>query len=117
MKIKDIAARLGLCALSGKRENDDDLEVLFGHSSDLLSDVLAHAPAGCVLVTIQVHMNVVAVAAHAGVSAVIFSSGMVPAPEVVRKAEDEKIVLLGSSEPTFSVVGKLYGLGIRGKDG
>ncbi|MBN2323711.1 MAG: serine kinase [Spirochaetes bacterium] len=116
MKTGDIAARLGLRTLSGKVGNDDGPDVRFGHSSDLLSDVLAHAPAGCVLVTIQVHMNVVAVAAHAGVSAVIFSSGMTPAPEVVRKAKEEGIVLLRSSEATFSVVGKLYALGIRGKE-
>ncbi len=117
MKIGEIATRLGLYAVSEKWDGDDALEVRFGYSSDLLSDVLANAPAGSVLVTIQVHMNVVAVSSHAGVSAVIFSSGMMPDSTVVRKAEEEKIVLFGSSESTFTVVGKLYVLGIRGKGG
>ena len=41
-----------------------------GYASDMLSDVLANAPWGGVLVTIQVHMNVIAVSVNAGLAAV-----------------------------------------------
>ena len=53
--------------------------------SDLLSDILAHAPAGSVLVTLQANPDVLAVASLAGLRAVIFSSGRTPHDDVVRK--------------------------------
>jgi hypothetical protein len=60
-------------------------------------------------------MNVVAVAVHAGLKAVIFASGMKPPEEVRAKAVAEKICLFASLESTFDVAGKLYALGLRGK--
>jgi putative NIF3 family GTP cyclohydrolase 1 type 2 len=85
------------------------------HASDLLSDVLANAPAGGLLITIQVHMNVVAVAVHAGLKAVIFASGMKPPEDVRAKAVAEKVSLFTTGESTFDVAGKLYEMGLRGK--
>jgi hypothetical protein len=86
-----------------------------GYVSDLLSDVLANAPEGGVLVTVQVHLNVIAVAVHAGLAAVIFAHGRVPDEAVRVRAVEERIVLLGSSRPAFEVVGWLWELGVRGK--
>jgi predicted transcriptional regulator len=114
MQIREIKQRLGLSTLSDAGEDGLVEDVRFGHASDLLSDVLANAPAGCVLVTIQVHMNVIAVAMHAGVAAVIFSSGMVPDEEVKKRAAGEKLFLFSSQETTFTVVGRMYELGIIG---
>lgn len=114
MKLREITERLGLSTLSDAGEDSLSTDVRFGHSSDLLSDVLANAPAGCVLVTIQVHMNVIAVAMHAGVAAVIFSSGMVPDEEVKKRAAEEKLFLFSSQETTFTVAGRMYELGISG---
>ena len=91
-------------------------EVSGGYVSDLLSDVLAHAPYDGVLVTIQVHLNVVAVAVHAGLAAVIFASGRVPDESVRVKAVEESISLFVAQENAFEVVGRLYALGLRGPD-
>lgn len=88
-----------------------------GHSSDLMSDVLANAPAGGVLVTIQTHINVIAVSVHAGLTAVIFSSGMMPEERVIKRAVEEGLLLFVSDDSTFNIVGKLYALGIRGSKG
>jgi predicted transcriptional regulator len=92
-----------------------DGEVSGGHASDLLSDVLANAPSGGVLLTIQVHMNVIAVALHAGLAAVIFTSGMRPEEAVRLKAVQEGIPLLATAETTFEAAGRLHGLGLRGR--
>ena len=92
-------------------------EVAGGYVSDLLSDVLAHAPYDGVLVTIQVHLNVIAVALHAGLSGVIFASGRIPEDSVRAKAVEEKIPLFVAQENAFEVVGRLYALGVRGSDG
>jgi len=56
---------------------------------------------------------VVAVALHADLAAVVFSSGRRPEEEVIRKAEETGIALFVSKEPTFETVGKLYGMGVR----
>ncbi len=115
MKLSEIAAKLSLEDLTPELGGLDSVEVSGGHASDLLSDVLANAPDDGVLVTIQVHLNVIAVALHAGVVGVVFSSGRRPEEPVRQKAIEEKIRLLTSKENTFDVVGQLYTLGLRGR--
>jgi len=115
MNLGQIAQALGLENLTPDLPPEEAGNVEKAHASDLLSDVLANAPAGGLLITIQVHMNVVAVAVHAGLKAVIFASGMKPADDVLAKAAAEKICLFATREPTFDVAGKLFTLGLRGK--
>ncbi len=89
-------------------------DVTRAYVADLLSDALARAPEGGVLVTVQTHLNVVAVAAHAGLAAVIFANGRVPEPGVRARAEAERIRLFVARETAFDVVGRLYAEGLRG---
>ena len=93
---------------------DGAADITHGYASDLLSDVLANAPAGGILVTLQVHLNVIAVASHAGLRAVIFSCGRIPEDDVIQKAAEEGLSLFVSSSDTFEIVGRLYELGLRG---
>ena len=116
MNLNEIAASLGLQALTPAPAESLQRKISRAHASDLLSDVLANAPSGGVLLTIQVHLNVIAVALHAMQVAVIFTSGMTPEEAVRNKAIEEKIPLFASKESTFDMAGKLYALGIRGKD-
>jgi hypothetical protein len=110
--LKDLIQALDLRPLTPVVQ--DDAEVSHGYASDLLSDVLAHAPAGGVLITLQVHLNVIAVASHAGLRAVIFSCGRVPDDEILERAVGEGLSLLGTRADTFEIVGRLYELGLRG---
>jgi len=114
MKLGEIAESLSLKDLTPELQSQKDVVVSGGHSSDLLSDVLAHAPHGGLLVTIQVHLNVIAVAVHAGLAAVLFASGRAPDEAVTKKAVEEGIQLYVSDSATFEVVGRLYALGLRG---
>ena len=114
MNLKDIAATLGLECLTPEVAGADSREIAQGYASDLLSDVLAHAPRGGVLVTIQVHMNVVAVAVHAELAAVIFASERVPDEDVRRTAAKEGVALYSARESAFDLAGRLYALGVRG---
>jgi hypothetical protein len=98
----------------GAKAGQDDPDITRGYASDLLSDVLANAPSGGVLVTLQVHLNVIAVAGHAGLLAVIFSSGRRPEADVIAKAAEEGLALFSSPADTFDLAGRLYQLGIRG---
>ncbi len=115
MRLDQIARELALTELT-PLDADGDADVTLGYASDLLSDVLAHAPAGGVLVTLQVHLNVIAVASHAELAAVIFAGGRHPEDEVLEKASAEGLSLFSSPEGTFDVVGRLYALGLKGTD-
>ena len=117
MKLSDIVEKLDLKSLTPGIDLKDSTDLSKGHASDLLSDVLANAPSGSVLVTIQVHMNVIAVALHANVAAVIFASGLTPDEAVREKATAEGLPLYSSKESTFDIVGRLYALGLRGGRG
>jgi predicted transcriptional regulator len=66
-------------------------------------------------VTLQSHVNVVAVASLANLAGVIMTEGCRPAQETIEQAEKEKVVLLLTPLDTFSVVGQLTILGIRGE--
>ncbi|MCX7702577.1 MAG: serine kinase [Planctomycetota bacterium] len=114
MKLAKIAEELGLQDLTPEVREAKSREVSGGYVSDLLSDVLANAPEGGILVTVQVHLNVVAVALHTGLSAVIFSSGRMPENAVIERARKEGIQLYTSKEASFDIVGRLYQMGVRG---
>jgi hypothetical protein len=118
MTLKEIARALALesltPAIADGAAGKADAAVDRAHASDLLSDVLANAPAGGILLTIQVHMNVIAVALHAGLAAVVFTSGMQPDEAVRARAVEENLPLFATPESTFDAAGKLYGMGLRG---
>ena len=117
MKLESIARELDLTNLTPTLAGAATAEVTAGYASDLLSDVLANAPEGGVLVTLQVHLNVVAVASHAELSAVIFTSGRGPDPEIVAKAMAEGLHLYATDADTFETVGRLFALGVKsGRD-
>ena len=115
MKLKQIADSLSLEALTPATPESLESRITRAHASDLLSDVLANAPSGGVLLTIQVHLNVIAVALHAMQGAVIFTSGMVPEEAVRHRAIAEGLPLFATKQSTFDTAGKLYALGIRGQ--
>jgi hypothetical protein len=114
MKLSDIARELSLENLTPELSEQLAMEVAHGYASDLLSDVLANAQSGAALVTIQAHLNTIAVALHARIAAVILAGGHRPDEQVTLRAVDEKIPLFVAHQPTFEVVGRLYALGVRG---
>jgi len=114
MKLEDIATELGFAELTSDETGSRDAEIDRGYASDLLSDVLAHAPEGGLLVTLQVHLNVIAVASHAELAAVVFAGSRRPDDEVIAKATAEGLSLYSSPADTFDIVGRLYALGVKG---
>lgn len=111
MKLSTIQRLLSLTCLSPPRE---DLDIGLGFASDILSDVLARAPKGALLVTTQSSLNVIAVASQVRIPSVILASGQNPSSEVMDKARDEGIALYSTASNTFEIVGRLFQLGIRG---
>lgn len=106
MTLKEITEKLDLKVFCG--EATLEREVTGGYVSDLLSDVMGNAEEGAVWITLQSHLNVVAIASLKELSAVILINGISPEETVVAKAEEENIPLLGSEKPAFDVAGQLY---------
>lgn len=114
MKITDILKRIKLDVISGKELLDR--EVTGGYVSDMLSDVIAHAQKGAIWVTLQTHLNIIPVASMKEISGIIIVNGRQPDEETLKKAEKEQVPVLGTAMNAFQVAGKLYQLGIGGKD-
>jgi hypothetical protein len=98
MNVKDLAAALGAKIV---QPVGVDEEVVAGYTSDLLSDVMANAKEGCALITIQAHLNTVAVATLVGaVAIVICNNHLVPA-DMIAAAEREGVAILQTDNNQF----------------
>jgi hypothetical protein len=112
MTLSDLAARLDLKVYTAGPPLERP--VLGGYASDLLSDVIGHGRKGDVWVTMQVHPNIVAVAVLKDLAGIVLVNGREPAPETLEQAVREKVPLLGARSGAFDLVGRLYGLGVKG---
>jgi hypothetical protein len=94
-------------------ELDLHREVTGGYASDLLSDVIGNAHKGNIWVTLQVHLNIIAVASLKELAGIILVSNRNPDEDTLKKANAENIPVMTSTMPAFDLVGKLYALGLR----
>ena len=108
MKVKEISEKLNLEVLAG--QDKLDVEVTGGYTSDLLSDVIANSKEGNLWITLQTHQNIVAVAKLKDLAGIIVVNSREPDEETLKKADEEKVPILGSKEMAFEVSGKLYEL-------
>ncbi len=90
-------------------------EIQGGYASDLLSDVMGNSREGDVWITLQKHVNVVAVAHLNGLAAIILVNGRKPEPDTLAKAEEMGIPIISTPLQAFDAIGTLYSLGIRGR--
>jgi hypothetical protein len=112
MRLSEVARALGLELRSGSLE----AEVGGGYVSDLMSDVIAHAEAGDLWLTVQIHANIVAVAAMKELAGIVLVGSREPEAETLRKAGEKQVTVLTSSLPAFELAGRLYQLGLRGRE-
>ena len=108
MKLKELVDQLHLSVRCG--DNQFDRDVTGGYAGDLLSDVIANSKAGDVWITMQVHVNIVAVAVLRDLAAIILVQGRQPAEATLKKAGEENVALLVSDLPAFETAGRLYTL-------
>ena len=107
MTIREAAGALGAEIVQNEFE---DTELSGAYTSDLLSDVMAHAKDGGALITIQAHKNTVAVATLVNISVIIICNSRPITDDMLEAAKDEGIAILRTKENQFTVSGKLYGL-------
>lgn len=89
------------------QEGDMEAEITGGYMGDLLSVVMGEAEEGQAWITIQSHVNIVAVASLKGVPVIIIAHGYEPDEETLKSAAEEEITLLGTKLDPFSIAKKL----------
>lgn len=88
-------------------EGDMELPVSSGYMGDLLSVVMGNAEEEQVWITIQSHVNIVAVASLRAVSAIIIAHGFEPDEDTVESAKEENIPIFVTELDPFAIAKKL----------
>ncbi len=83
-----------------------------GLSCDLLSWVMSHGVAGMALITVQTHMNVVAVCALLDIACLVVTEGIAVPPDVVARAAQEGVAVLSTPRTAYDVCGAMMAAGI-----
>lgn len=102
MTVRELKMSLDLNVIAG--EAGLSREIKGGYTGDLLSFVMAHAKEEDVWVTVQGHMNTLAVAVMVGISAIILAEEVEIDEEVKKRANQEQIPVLSSKEKSFTLV-------------
>ncbi len=111
MKLKELINKCGLQIVNNLYE--PDREVSGGYTSDLLSDVIANSKKDNVWITMQTHLNILAVANLKELSAIIIVMEKDIQEDAKVKADEEKITILKTDLTAFQISGKIYELGVR----
>jgi predicted transcriptional regulator len=112
MIVRDVIFAIEATVAAG--EDCLDREVTGGYVSDLLSCVMAGAQKGNVWVTLQAHMNVIAVAVLLDLSAVVITEGVRPEAEVLARASEKGMPVLLCKQGSYTIVARLAQAGING---
>ena len=104
MTVQQAAARLGW---TGFHLADPGRRGSGGYAGDLLSWVMGRAGQDCAWFTIMSNQNVAAVALMADVSCVVLTEGVRPDADLLRRAGEKGVNLLGTAEDTFTAAVRL----------
>ena len=96
-------------------EIPEDREISCGYTCDLLSWVMAHGDEGMAWVTVQTHLNVIAVAVLSDMACVVLPEGIRMEEESLHKAVEEGMTVLTSPMTAYEICGKLYAQGVPAK--
>ena len=99
MKLHEIAEKLELEKLTPAFEKD----VTGVYISDMVSDVIANAKAGNLLVTVQVHANALAAANLVDIAGIVVAQGKRPTDDVVKMAEKAEISIFTTALSRWQV--------------
>ena len=112
MNLQQIIDQLNLTVLTDPR-NFTNIQPKGGYTSDLLSCVMAGAKNNYLWITLQAHLNIVAIAALLDVAAIIITENAKPDAATIAKANEQGVILLSTPKPTFEIDGKLWEMGIH----
>ena len=109
MNVSELIALSGAKCLTGEFE---DREIACGYTCDLLSHVMGKGQADMAWITVQAHMNVIAVAALLDFACVISPENLPVEAPIIAKAQDEEIIMLSSDKTAYELVALLAENGV-----
>ena len=112
MIISDIISLLNADVLSEKIDLNQKIETACG--SDMMSDVLRYIKQDSILLTGLINPQVIRTAEMLDIVCIIFVRGKRPAPEIITRAEELGICVLGTDYAMFEACGILYESGLHG---
>ena len=111
MQLRDIVSVLACEVLSGRDRLGIEVESCF--VADLMSDVLARAPQGALLVTSLATPQMVHTAEVADLAAIVLVAGKRPGKDTTGFARQRRLPLLVTGLDMFEVRNRLDGQGLR----
>jgi len=108
MTLTELKSKLNLKEFTDNITDNQDIKSVY--TGDLLSEVMGNAQNTSLWLTVQTHINIVAVASLKDMPAIILVRGKQPENETLQKCQSEHIALLGSDENAFELSGKIYRL-------
>ena len=90
-------------------------DVTCGYVCDLLSWVMSHGDVGMAWVTVQTHMNVVAVAVLSEMACIILPENIDMPESILEKAADEGLRVLKSPLSAYTICGRMMEKGVPEK--
>ncbi len=94
-------------------EKDENIEIGGVYIGDLLSIVMSKAKKNYVWITIQTHINIVAVAELLELSCIIIVENMEIADETLVKAKELNIPIFKTRESAYNVSCRMCNMGIK----
>lgn len=95
---------------------DLEKEIKCGYTCDLLSWVMKNGDEGMAWVTVQTHMNVIAVAVLAEMACVILPESIDMEQDVLKKAEEEGLCVMKTKLSSYEICGRMHKAGVPDKD-
>lgn len=112
MKLSQIITLLNCEVINDQKDNDVDISICI--CSDMMSDVLAFAKPGALLITGLTNAQSVRTADFADAAAVLYIRGKRPEEGSLELAEEMSIPILATEKSMFETCGILFREGLRG---
>ena len=100
MNVNELKDKLGLEVVN---PGDMTREINGCYCSDLLSHCMSNITQGNVWITVQVNINIVAIAVLTELSAIVLSQDMSVDENVLNKAKEENVTILKSHLPSYEL--------------
>jgi len=112
LKLSEVVEILDADVIVG--EDNLDMEVKTAFGADLMSDVLAFAKAGSLLLTGLTNVQVIRTVDILDIAAIVLVRGKRPSEETINMARELKIPVLSTKYILFETAGRLYARGMVG---
>lgn len=112
MKIKELSEKLNCEMVSGNENFEElsaiDIPIENVYIGDLLSVVMAKAKEQSIWITIQTHLNVMAVAELLDMACIIVVEGMEIEEQTIKKSNELRIPILKTKASAYEIACKLH---------